>query len=95
MVDPRRTATADAATIHLADPPGTDLALHQRLPAAAARLGQARSDATSPNHTEGWDELNALLDEYPPARVAEDRAASSSRISSPPPASSPITPEAA
>ena len=70
VVDPRRTATADAADIHLALRPGTDLALLNgllRLLRDAGKLDAAFIAA----HTEGWAKLNALLDDYPPARVAD------------------------
>ena len=64
VVDPRRTATAEAATLHLAVRPGTDLALLNGL------LHLLRNDgkvdlAYMSAHTEGWAELSAMLDEYP------------------------------
>jgi anaerobic selenocysteine-containing dehydrogenase len=70
VVDPRRTATVDAADVHLAVKPGTDLALLNgllRMLRDAGRLDQGFIAA----HTEGWEELNRLLDDYPPDRVAE------------------------
>jgi anaerobic selenocysteine-containing dehydrogenase len=70
VVDPRRTPTAEAADLHLAVKPGTDLALMNgllRLLRDAGKIDPAFIAA----HTEGWDELNALLDEYPSPRVAD------------------------
>jgi anaerobic selenocysteine-containing dehydrogenase len=70
VVDPRRTATADVAHVHLPVQPGTDLALMNgflRLFRDAGRVDQHYVA----NHTEGWEELNRLLDDYPPQRVAD------------------------
>ena len=70
VVDPRRTPTADRADVHLAVRPGTDLALLNGL-LRAARDGGRIDRAFIAGHTEGWEPLNALLDEYPAPRVAE------------------------
>jgi anaerobic selenocysteine-containing dehydrogenase len=70
VVDPRRTATADIAVVHLAVKPGTDLALMNGLLRLARDAGRIDA-AFIASHTEGWDEVNALLDQYPPERVAE------------------------
>ena len=70
VVDPRRTATADIAGAHLAVRPGTDLALMNGLLRALRDAGKLDS-AFMEKSTEGWDELNALLDAYTPHRVAE------------------------
>jgi anaerobic selenocysteine-containing dehydrogenase len=70
VVDPRRTPTAEIAHVHLAVRPGTDLALLNGLLRAvrdAGKLDRAFIDAS----TEAWPEVDALLDAYPPARVAE------------------------
>ncbi len=69
VVDPRRTATAARATIHLPVRPGTDLCLLNGWLRLAVDAG-AVDEAFVAAHTEGWGELRALLDEYPAARVA-------------------------
>src|SRR5665213_248415 len=69
VVDPRRTATAQAASLHLPIRPGTDLALLNGLLYLLhhwRKLDQAFIAA----NTEGWAELEAMLPEYPPDRVA-------------------------
>ncbi|WP_428938387.1 molybdopterin oxidoreductase family protein [Fontivita pretiosa] len=85
VVDPRRTSTAEAADVHLAIRPGSDLALLNgllRLARDAGRLDRSFIQSS----TEGWDELNELLEHYPPQRVAElcgirvDGLASAARI---------------
>jgi anaerobic selenocysteine-containing dehydrogenase len=71
VADPRRTNTADAATLHLPVRPATDLTLMNGLLhmlRAYGKIDRAYVEA----HTEGWAALAALLDEYPPARVARD-----------------------
>ncbi len=70
VADPRRTATAEAATLHLPVRPGTDLALLNgllRLLRDQGCLDQRFIDG----RTEGWPELNAMLDDYPADKVAE------------------------
>lgn len=69
VVDPRKTATADAAHLHLPLRPGTDLALLNGLLHLLDQWGKL--DATYiANHTQGWDKLNAILPDYAPDRVA-------------------------
>jgi NADPH-dependent sulfite reductase flavoprotein alpha-component len=70
VVDPRRTATADKADLHLQVRPGSDLWLLNGLLHLLVAGGHVDADfiATS---TEGWDDLVAMLDEYPPALVAQ------------------------
>jgi len=70
VVDPRRTPTADKADLFLAIKPGTDLALLNGLLHLLEKAGQVDEKFIS-RHTEGWAELQALLKDYPPARVAE------------------------
>ncbi|WP_018654107.1 molybdopterin-dependent oxidoreductase [Actinomadura flavalba] len=70
VVDPRRTATAAKADLHLPLRPGTDLALLNGLLHLLHAEG-ALDEAFVAAHTEGWDELPAFLADYPPARVAE------------------------
>lgn len=69
VVDPRRTATADAAHVHLPVRPGTDLALMNGLLRLLRDSGKL-DRAFIADHTDGWDDLDALLDDYPPDRVA-------------------------
>jgi len=69
VVDPRATATSDAADLHLAIHPGTDLALlcgvgHLLL--SHGGIDQAFVDA----HTEGFEELRALWHDWTPQRVS-------------------------
>jgi anaerobic selenocysteine-containing dehydrogenase len=70
VVDPRRTATAEAATIHLAVRPGTDPALLNGLLHILHRQRQLDESFIN-THTDGWIELEAMLAEYTPAKVAE------------------------
>ncbi|HXE54105.1 MAG TPA: molybdopterin-dependent oxidoreductase, partial [Tepidisphaeraceae bacterium] len=69
VVDPRKTATAQEATLHLPIKPGTDLALMNGLLRLLRDAGCIDREFVA-KHTEGWEELNTLLEEYPPAVVA-------------------------
>jgi sulfite reductase (NADPH) flavoprotein alpha-component len=69
VVDPRKTLTAQAADVHLAVRPGTDLALMNGFLHLFAKWDKLDA-AFVANHTEGWDDLAALLPDYPPERVA-------------------------
>jgi anaerobic selenocysteine-containing dehydrogenase len=70
VVDPRRTATAECATLHLPIKPGTDLALLNGLLHLLHADGQL-DDAFIANNTEGWAGVEQMLADYPPAKVAE------------------------
>jgi anaerobic selenocysteine-containing dehydrogenase len=70
VVDPRRTQTAEAATIHLAIKPGTDLALLNGLLRILRDEGCLDREFIA-NHTEGWRELSTMLDDYTPSKVTE------------------------
>jgi anaerobic selenocysteine-containing dehydrogenase len=70
VVDPRRTLTAEAAHVHLAVRPGTDLALLNGLLHMLKDWGKLDA-AYIAGHTEGWAEVETMLAAYPPARVAE------------------------
>ena len=70
VVDPRKTVTAEAADLHLAIKPGTDIALynamlnvmiHERL------LDEKYIEA----HTEGFKAIRKTVTEYPPSAVAK------------------------
>ena len=70
VVDPRATATSDAADLHLALRPGTDLVLlhgvgHLLLQAAAINQGFVAA------HTQGFAELAALWQVWTPQRVSD------------------------
>lgn len=70
VVDPRRTRTAEAATLHLQVAPGTDLALLNGL----LRLlvdADAIDHEFIAEHTTGWDDVVELLGDYTVERVAE------------------------
>src|SRR5438105_2935631 len=69
VVDPRRTATAEAATLHLPIQPGTDLALLNGLLHLLHAWGRI-DHAYIAGHTDGWREMEAMLAEYPADRVA-------------------------
>jgi len=70
VVDPRRTATTDIANVHLPVRPGTDLALMNGLLRAVRDAGRLDRRFIEMS-TDGWAEMDALLDAYPPWRVAE------------------------
>ena len=71
VVDPRRTATAEIAEVHLAIRPGSDLVLLNGLLRLIRDFGTIDKDFIA-SHTEGWPELNALLDDHPSDRVARE-----------------------
>jgi sulfite reductase (NADPH) flavoprotein alpha-component len=70
VVDPRRTPTADKADLFLQIKPGTDLALLNGLLHLLRANGAVNEEFIS-QYVEGWEELSALLGNYPPRRVAE------------------------
>jgi sulfite reductase (NADPH) flavoprotein alpha-component len=70
VIDPRRTATADKADLYLQIKPGTDLALLNGLLRLLLDNGHVDENFIA-QHTEGWDELCAMLKDYPTPRVAE------------------------
>ncbi|MCO6055355.1 sulfite reductase subunit alpha [Pseudomonas sp. MOB-449] len=69
VVDPRRTATADKASLYLPIKPGTDLALLNGLLHLLHQNGHTNPDFIAA-HTQGWDAMPAFLEDYSPARVA-------------------------
>jgi sulfite reductase (NADPH) flavoprotein alpha-component len=69
VVDPRRTITADKASLYLQIRPGTDLALMNGLLHLIVRNGHTDADFIARN-TEGWDAMPGFLDDYPPDVVA-------------------------
>jgi len=69
VVDPRRTATADFADLHLAIEPGTDVALFHGL--LHVMLWEGWIDAAYvETHTSGLPALKKRISEYTPAEVA-------------------------
>jgi ferredoxin-nitrate reductase len=69
VVDPRATATSDAADLHLAIAPGSDLALLCGLGHLLLQRGGVDS-AFVAAHTEGFTELETLWRAWEPARAA-------------------------
>lgn len=69
VVDPRRTASADAADLFLQIAPGTDLALLNGLLHLLVEQGAIDEEFIAA-HTEGWESMASLLADYPPATVA-------------------------
>ncbi len=70
VVDPRRNATAEKATLYLQIKPGTDLALMNGLLHLLAANERIDADFIA-RHTEGWEAMPDFLAEYTPANVAE------------------------
>jgi assimilatory nitrate reductase catalytic subunit len=70
VVDPRRTDTAEAADLHLAILPGTDIALYNAM--LHVLLWEDLVDADYIRaHTEGFDALKAIVRDYTPAMAAD------------------------
>jgi ferredoxin-nitrate reductase len=69
VVDPRATATSDAADLHLAIAPGSDLALLCGLGHLLLQRG-GLDQAFVAAHTEGFTELETLWRAWEPARAA-------------------------
>lgn len=70
MVDPRRTDTAQAADLHLAILPGTDVALYNGM--LHVLLWEGMLDMAFINaHTNGFDALKDTVREYTPKMVAD------------------------
>uniref|UniRef100_UPI0028AA7948 bifunctional nitrate reductase/sulfite reductase flavoprotein subunit alpha n=1 Tax=Aeromicrobium sp. TaxID=1871063 RepID=UPI0028AA7948 len=70
VVDPRRTATAEKADLFCQIRPGTDLALLNGLLHLLVEAG-AVDDAFVAEHTRGWEHVEAMVADYPPAHVAD------------------------
>jgi assimilatory nitrate reductase catalytic subunit len=68
VVDPRRTPTADAADLHLALQPGTDLALANGLLHVALDEGLVDEDYVA-RRTTGFEDVKAAVASWWPARV--------------------------
>ncbi|MEW1933533.1 bifunctional nitrate reductase/sulfite reductase flavoprotein subunit alpha [Rhodococcus sp. NPDC079359] len=68
VVDPRRTATADKAHLHLQLEPGSDLALLNGLLALIAENGDLDAEFIT-EFTDGWDAMPDFLGDYTPEKV--------------------------
>src|SRR5262249_17912968 len=68
VVDPRRTDTARAATLHVAPTPGSDLALANGLLHLAIELQLIDRDYIE-HRTEGWEDLRRSVLTSDPAHV--------------------------
>ncbi len=69
VVDPRRTATAEKADLHLTIAPGTDLALLNGLLHLIVEAGRIDA-AFIAEFTDGWEVMPPFLADYDPATVA-------------------------
>ncbi len=70
VVDPRRTPTADAAHLHLAIQPGTDVALLNAMLHIIIAQGWT-NETFLRAHTEGWDAIKERVEAWSPARAAK------------------------
>jgi anaerobic selenocysteine-containing dehydrogenase/flavodoxin len=70
VVDPRRSATADKASLFLQIKPGTDLALLNGLLHLLVENGDTDADFIA-SHTQGWEAMSGFLADYTPANVAQ------------------------
>jgi anaerobic selenocysteine-containing dehydrogenase len=68
-VDPRPSPVAQAATVHLAPKPGTNVALMNALLHEVIAGGWIDRDYIDA-HVVGYDELESRVEEYPPERAA-------------------------
>ena len=70
VIDPRRTETAELADLHLPLRAGTDVALSHALLHAVIARGWTAPDFIA-SHTTGFDALQGLVQDWPPARAAQ------------------------
>jgi formate dehydrogenase alpha subunit len=70
VADPRRIDIADYADLHLRHRPGTDIALLNGLMHIILREGWQDQPFVA-ERTEGFEELKAVVDEYPPSLVSK------------------------
>jgi anaerobic selenocysteine-containing dehydrogenase len=79
VIDPRRSASAAGADLHLAPRPGTDGVL--ALGIAHLLVRENKHDEEWLNrHTVGWDRLRPRLEEFPLERVARETGLTESEI---------------
>ncbi len=79
VVDPRATKVAAAAEVHLANRPGTNLALLNGLVRELILNGWIDRPFVD-EHTVGFERLAEVVDAYPPERVAEICAVSADHV---------------
>ncbi|MDM8521874.1 nitrate reductase [Desulfococcaceae bacterium HSG8] len=70
VIDPRRSATADIADIHLQLKPGTDVPLNHTLAHILLKEGFVNEDRVE-HYASGLRDLKALVEKYPPSRGAQ------------------------
>jgi assimilatory nitrate reductase catalytic subunit len=70
VVDPRRTDTAEAADLHLAILPSSDIALYNAMLHVLLWEDMVDTDSLRA-HTEGFDQLKAIVRDYTPAMAAD------------------------
>jgi sulfite reductase (NADPH) flavoprotein alpha-component len=70
VVDPRKSATADKASLFMQIKPGTDLALLNGLLHLLHKNGHTDAQFIE-DFTDGWDDLPTFLEDYTPEKVAE------------------------
>jgi assimilatory nitrate reductase catalytic subunit len=70
VVDPRRTDTAEAADLHLAIQPGTDIALFNAMLHVLLWEDLVDADYIAA-HTEGFEALKTIVRDYTPAMAAD------------------------
>src|SRR3954469_9889334 len=70
VIDPRRTETARAATLHMPIAPGTDVALFNGMLHVMLREGWC-DDGYIRRHTDGFDAVLSSVKEFTPERTAE------------------------
>ena len=73
VVDPRRTATAEAAHLHLAIKPGTDVALLNAILHVLIAQHWV-NERFIRNHTNGWEAIRDVAEAWSPARAAKVRS---------------------
>ena len=71
VVDPRRTPTAEGASLHLPIKPGTDIPLLNSFLHVLISQGWVNEHFIR-NHTEGWEAVRALAEAWPPSRAAAE-----------------------
>lgn len=71
VVDPRRTATAEGAHLHLAIKPGTDIALLNAMLHVMIAQGWI-NERFIRAHTENWEAVREAAEAWPPGRAARE-----------------------
>ncbi|MDM1019780.1 bifunctional nitrate reductase/sulfite reductase flavoprotein subunit alpha [Acinetobacter sp. VNK23] len=79
VVDPRRNATADKAHIFMQIKPGTDLILLNGLLHLLWKNNHLDHEFIQ-DYTEGWEQMPAFLEDYPPDYVAEKTGIDEAKI---------------